>query len=149
LTTGVAGVYPIAEIAIPADAGAFRDASNWLAEAARSRGIPDQLIERLDLCLNEALANVLAYGGPTAHAESIRLSIQKTTDHEAVVAVEDAGIPFDPTAAEAKPRASSLATAEAGGHGLLIIRSFADFVTYQLKNQRNILRFGVRWAPAS
>jgi anti-sigma regulatory factor (Ser/Thr protein kinase) len=149
LTIGVSGVYPIAELAIPAEAGAFRDASNWLAEAARSRSIPEQLIERLDLCLNEALANVLSYGGPTARAEAIRLSIQKTADHEAVVAVEDAGIPFDPTAAEAKPRASSLATAEIGGHGLLIIRSFADFVTYQHQNQRNVLRFGVRWAHAS
>lgn len=136
------------ELTIEADTGAFRRASTWLAEAGARLGIPDDGLHRLDLCLNEALANIVSHGGSTA---PIHLCLGKT-EHadraEGFVVVTDQGQSFDSAHAIEQARPQSLLDATPGGLGLLMIRSFSDVLTYQRDGERNQLRFGVRWTPA-
>jgi serine/threonine-protein kinase RsbW len=141
----------LGELTIKPDAAEFRVASEWLTREASATGIPQERIELLDLCLNEALANAVSYGGePALSAElNITLSVNDHADfdsREVVVTLSDAGVPFDPTTAEAKPRPLDLASAELGGHGLVILRSLADSLSYAYQGGRNVISFGVRWA---
>jgi serine/threonine-protein kinase RsbW len=153
LTFAANGDETVATLVIPLTAEEFRHASTWLAEVANQNNVPDEVIESLDLCLNEALANVLSYGGTGSAAAPITLSFQNQfvgqSERLAVVCIEDSGSAFDPTSAGAKPRPQSLSTAELGGHGLVIIRAFADQLEYEYRNQRNVLRFAKRWRASA
>ena len=142
-----------AELVIAAEAAQIREASLWLARAAEQFGIPDESLNRLDLCLNEVLANTITHGRPEAATAPIHLHlhIQQLDDaREATVTTSDAGPAFDMTAAAASPRPRTLAEAQPGGLGLVMIRSFADQLAYTYADGHNHLRFSVRWpAPAA
>jgi serine/threonine-protein kinase RsbW len=135
-------------LAIVASGDEIRHASEWLTTALRQRDVPDRQIECLELAFHEVLANVLAHGGSAARAEPIRIRIEvreKATTGEAHIKVRDAGIPFDPTGAPEHTPAKSLAEAQPGGLGLLLIRRCSDWMSYRRGGGRNHLTFGARW----
>lgn len=119
---------------------------------ASADNVPLEQVGRLDLCLNEALANVLAYGGADALTSKVQIQFGTLSDAsrpEAFVTVSDRGIAFDPLHAPLKPRPTSLETAEPGGHGLLMLRQFSDRLTYDYVDGRNRLTFAVSWRPSA
>jgi anti-sigma regulatory factor (Ser/Thr protein kinase) len=137
----------VATLSIAADTGQFRQASAWLSETGAALGVPPEGLQRLDLCLNEALANVVGHGRCDA---PIELRLDTLADDQgpgARVTVIDQGPGFDATLATGAQRPASLAEAEPGGLGLLMIRSFSDTLDYRRLDGRNHLSFGVRWAP--
>lgn len=126
-----------------------RLASEWLARSGADGGVPGDELGRLDMCLNEALANVLAHGGQSAAAHAIGLQLQVSTRQnagQASVHISDAGPAFDATSARPKLQASTLADATPGGLGLLLIQKNADALSYQRLDGRNLLTITVRWA---
>ncbi len=137
-----------AELSILADAGQVRRASAWLKQTGDEYGVPIEQIWRLDLCLNEALANVVAHGSGTGSVPvGLRMNVGRHLDQrEASVTMTDNGPSFDTTSAEMKVRPTSLAEAEPGGLGLMMIRSFSDALAYRYLEGRNELTFTVRWS---
>jgi anti-sigma regulatory factor (Ser/Thr protein kinase) len=136
------------ELSIRADASDARRAATWLGETGSAQGIPAEPLWRLDLCLTEALANVIAHGGAGAAASPIglRLAVRRdASGGEASVTVSDGGTAFDPRTAAAKPRARSLGDAVPGGQGLPLLRKFADALDYAYSEGRNHLTIHVRW----
>jgi len=135
-------------LSIRADARNIRHASEWLGQFACSHKVPTDQIGRLDLCLNEALANVLSYGNDDARLQPIALTVT-VEQHEghgiASVTVSDAGPEFDVASAPLAERPQTLADAQPGGLGILMIRSFSDDLKYERLNHRNELTFSVRW----
>lgn len=150
---GIGHMGSDAELVIAADATQIRPASLWLAQAAERFGIPDEALNRLDLCLNEVLANTVTHGRPEAAAAPIHLRLRvqhQDGTGEATVTTSDAGPAFDMTAAAARPRPQTLAEAQPGGLGLVMIRSFADRLAYHHAHGHNHLSFSVRWpTPAA
>lgn len=145
---------PAAELTIRGDTWDARRASVWLTSVALAQSVPPAHIVRLDHCLDEALANVIAHGGPSALASPVRLQLvvrrsQGTCTAE--LSVADAGVAFDPSAssAEPTPRPASLADAKPEGLGLLMIRSFSDDLSYLRSEGRNHLTITVRWTEAA
>ena len=145
---------PPAELTIRGDTWDARRASVWLASVALAQNVPREQIVRLDHCLDEALANVIAHGGPTALASPVRLQFgvrrsQGTCTAE--LSVADAGVAFDPSTfpPEATPRPASLAEAKPGGLGLLMIRDFSDDLSYRRSEGRNHLTITVSWTEAA
>jgi len=137
-----------AMLAIRADIADVRPASLWLETRGNERAIPSEQIFRLDLCLNEALANVLEHGGSEAARAPVTISLQSTQDGgsgQAILTISDAGRAFDTQAASPKAQAASLAEATPGGLGLRLMSSFADEVNYAYRQNRNCLQFIVRW----
>ncbi|NVO04484.1 MAG: ATP-binding protein [Rhodoferax sp.] len=138
-----------AELCIQPRMADVRLASEWLARSGAALAVPEENIGRLDLCLNEALANVIAHGGEGAAAQPLCLLLRVRTlqgGGEASLTVSDAGTAFDATAAPLAVPASSLADAMPGGLGLLMMRKFSDALVYQRKDDRNLLSITVRWA---
>jgi anti-sigma regulatory factor (Ser/Thr protein kinase) len=137
-------------LSILPDQTCARRATAWLASHAGALGIPVEQFTRLDHCLDEALANVLAHGGPAALASpiAVELEVSEERDHRvAAVTISDHGLPFDPIAALAVPRSAPTCLAEAkpGGLGLPMIRKFSDRLQYRYDQGRNRFTFAVKW----
>jgi anti-sigma regulatory factor (Ser/Thr protein kinase) len=140
-----------AELSIPADARHARRAAEWLSSAATALGIPPAQILRLDHCLDEALANVITYGGPAVLACPVDLQLGVRREAGACTAelvIRDAGVAFDPTAGVLATiaRPVSLANANPGGLGLRMMREFSDDLTYRRSEDRNHLTIVVSWS---
>lgn len=137
------------ELCSPHDASELRQASAWLNEHGSKHDIPAEQLDRLDLFLNESLANVVDHGGTTALASSIHLHFDLTQSaafNEATITISDAGIAFDPLAHVPRPAPQSLDEAKPGGLGIPMIRSLADDLRYQYHDNHNHLAFTVRWS---
>lgn len=141
-------VNPVANLSLSADTGEVSRASAWLDTACHKHGVPPDEIGRLDLCLNEALANIINHGGTRAPPSPIHLHLEVCREQDtgvAIVTISDSGTPFDPLTAPLKPMPKTLADVEPGGLGLMMIRKFSDHQRYRYSEGCNQLTFGVRW----
>jgi len=141
-------IDPVANFSIRVDSSEAERASTWLGEAGSLRGIPADPLLRLDLCVTEALANVIMHGGAGASALPIRLRLDvrcSASGGAASVTVSAAGTAFNPLEAPPKARTRTLAEAEVGGHGLVLIARFADALDYSYSEDQNHLTIQVRW----
>ena len=140
---------PPAALTIRADMLDARLASGWLESVALAHGVPLEQIVRLDHCLDEALANVIRHGGPTALSSPVHLQVgvrRGPAACTAALSISDAGMAFDPsTFVAVAPRPAILADATPGGLGLLLIRIFSDELSYRHSQGRNDLTITVRW----
>jgi serine/threonine-protein kinase RsbW len=144
--------HAIEELSIRADAGEVRSASVWLETVCLKHGVPAALIGRLDFCIHEALANVIAHGGAVALSAPVCLHFdthRNAGTGGVALTISDAGTAFDPLAARSKVRPQTLAGAEPGGLGLAMMRSNADELSYCNFEGRNRLTFIVRWSESA
>lgn len=133
---------------ISATAAAIRQASEWLSALGEQHDLPPEPTHRLDICLNESLANVMTHGGPSALRHPVVLQFHcrdDTHQHIATLTVSDAGRSFDPAHPQIKARPATLDEAEPGGLGLLMMHRSADRIIYHRMGDRNVVAFTVRW----
>jgi len=138
----------MADLTIEADGSNARVASVWLTRLASEFDVPVAQVERLDICLNEILANIISHGESSVARPLVHIVLQiehGSVGHQATVTVADSGAAFNAILAQPSPRASSLAEAEPGGLGLMMIRSFSDYQSYRYGDGRNNLSVGVKW----
>jgi anti-sigma regulatory factor (Ser/Thr protein kinase) len=136
------------KLTIQADPLEVRRASTWLQQIAEQYTIPANPLTRLDLCLNEALANILFHGGNSALTAPIYLDFQlcrQAAMHYATIIISDAGVKFDMLSTEEKQRPKTLAEAEPGGLGLIMLRNFTDDLYYDYQDGRNQLKLSIQW----
>jgi anti-sigma regulatory factor (Ser/Thr protein kinase) len=96
----------------------------------------------VQLCLEEAVANIIMHGG--AKGDRLEIAIELERNGRTLVArIEDNGRKFDPVQFPPPPLARSLEEAKVGGLGIHLMRSFANGVHYEQREGRNrlILRF--------
>lgn len=137
------------ELTISASGDEVRRASDWLDATCRRHEVPGEQVERLVLCLNEVLANVIVHGGSGARSAPVRLTLEISVDGgsgKAGVTVSDAGVAFDPLSVPARTLPKSLDEASVGGLGLVMIRRCSDWLDYRNEHGRNHLTFGARWS---
>ena len=137
------------ELRIAADGDEVRRASEWLHATCRRREVPREHVERLVLCLNEVLANVIVHGGASARSAPVKLTLEVSVDDgagRAGVTVSDAGIAFDPVAVPPRALPKTLDEASGGGLGLAMIRRCSDWLHYRREKGRNHFTFGARWS---
>lgn len=111
--------------------------AEWLNTCAEQHSIPEQTAQHVDLCVAEAVTNIMTHGfaDEGAHEIAVRLE-QKGKD--VVLEIEDDGVAFDPTAADPPPLAT-LDSTRIGGWGIRIVRRFAAEVRYRRTNGHNCL----------
>jgi anti-sigma regulatory factor (Ser/Thr protein kinase) len=111
--------------------------AGWIEGWRRNALSADQSFA-IALCLEEAVANVIMYGGTADD----RLEIAVEAEHNsgtAIVRIEDNGRHFDPTQVPSPPMAASLEEAKIGNVGVHLMRSFASGMQYERRNGRNRL----------
>jgi anti-sigma regulatory factor (Ser/Thr protein kinase) len=139
-------------LAIRAEPPELRRASAWLREQAGGLSLPDDQIDRLEICLNEVLANLIEHGGPPVTRRPIELRLEPIIPRDGTgvrLQVSDGGLPFDPLMATDKPLPASLRDASPGGLGLRLVRAYSDGMAYRVLEDRNELSIEMHWAQRS
>jgi serine/threonine-protein kinase RsbW len=139
------------EYAFAATLSQIAPASNWVSQACRALCVAEEAIARLDICVNEVVANILSHGGAGALAAPIRMQLSVERDLEdgsATLTISDQGIPFDTSRCAVRPAATTLADAQPGGLGVIMLRANADDLAYSYHEGENRLGITVRWQSA-
>jgi anti-sigma regulatory factor (Ser/Thr protein kinase) len=121
------------------DYGELRRMSEWLRSACENLGVGAERIDDLELCANEAVANIIAYAyeGAAPREHAIELRIERVGS-AARLTVEDDGNRFDPLAAELPEPPPSLAEAPIGGLGIKLVRGMMAQCAYRYEGGRNV-----------
>jgi sigma-B regulation protein RsbU (phosphoserine phosphatase) len=130
----------LAALEVPAHLSVLRQVSAWVEAQAVDWCIPEEILPRLDLCLNEVVANCVTHGGPEVMQAPLGLQLSLAASHAqtlVTLSIADSGSPFDPTSAAPKARAASLADATPGGLGLVMMRENASRLVYRRSGGRN------------
>ena len=106
--------------------------------------LSDRTIYRVELVLEEVLGNIVRYAFTEPSHSAIDLAVTLAAG-DVVLRFEDSGKPFDPLGVPEPSRPADIATAQAGGWGVSLVRKFADGLDYQRRDGRN--RLEVRIAP--
>src|SRR5262245_9996669 len=141
----------IEELTIGANGAEIRRATDWISAACRRHEVPVPSAERLVLCLNEVVANVIAHGGASARSSPIVVALEVLSGRgagEASGTVSDSGRGFAPTSAPEAPLPKTLDEAMPSGRGLRIVRRCSDSLRYRQEGGRNHFTFATRWDAA-
>ena len=111
--------------------------AGWIEGFTRQSTSPDVLFA-VQLCLEEAVANIIMYGGAKDDALVIAVELERNCG-TLVARIEDNGRQFDPTRAPPPAPAASLDEAKVGDVGIHLMRSFANGMDYERRDGRNRL----------
>ena len=120
---------------------------NDLAELTRLAGWIEGIVRdevssdvsfAVQLCLEEAVANVIMYGAGSGDRLEIAVELERSGGN-LVARIEDDGRHFDPTGVPPPPPVASLQDAKIGHLGVHLMRSFASGLRYERRNGRNRL----------
>ena len=128
---------------MPASCEAIADILAWLEAVGEQQQWAMKQVFALSLSADEALTNIATHaivpaGGPL----QIWLSLGLMDDGPALC-IADNGEAFDPTAKASAALVDSLDEAQAGGHGLRLMRHYLQRFEYQRVDGWNCLLMGV------
>lgn len=110
----------------------------WIDELAGQLELSPQAKYAVQLCLEEAIVNIISYAFEPGTENEMKISVWR--DDRAVFAeITDQGRPFDPRAQKVQQRPADLASAHIGGLGITLIRNFAANVGYERADGTNRL----------
>jgi anti-sigma regulatory factor (Ser/Thr protein kinase) len=111
--------------------------AGWI-EGFTRQGMSPDVSFAVQLCLEEAVANIIMYGATKNDALVIAVELERNCG-TLVARIEDNGRQFDPTRAPRPLAAASLDEAKVGDLGIHLMRSFANGMDYERRDGRNRL----------
>jgi anti-sigma regulatory factor (Ser/Thr protein kinase) len=128
------------EIHIPNRLDQIAEVAGFVEAFGSANGLPENIVNALNVALDEVLCNAISYGFPDGGAHFITISMG-CSNGEVWAEVVDDGIPFDPLASSAAPDVGTgLHDRKIGGLGLLFMRHLMDDVAYRREGRFNRLR---------
>jgi anti-sigma regulatory factor (Ser/Thr protein kinase) len=137
--TGVAAMKDehAARVSLKRELGELDRLSAWLQAIEKQIGLVPDVAFALELCLEEAIANIIMYGDAKNQGD-IRVTVRRSSPG-LVAKIEDDGRQFDPTTVPAPILPQSLEDAETGNLGVHLIRTFATDMRYERNSGLNTL----------
>jgi anti-sigma regulatory factor (Ser/Thr protein kinase) len=127
----------VSRLVLRNDVAELERLAGWI-EGFTGQGTSPDVSFALQLCLEEAVANIIMYGG--AKDDAIVIAVELERDYGTLVArIEDNGRQFDPTRAPRPLPPASLDEAKVGDLGIHLMRSFANRMDYERRDGRNRL----------
>jgi anti-sigma regulatory factor (Ser/Thr protein kinase) len=117
----------------------------WLKEMTAPYSLSSKVQFSIELCLEEALSNVIRHGFNGEPGHTLTLDFAAEGPDQINFIVEDSAPPFDPIEAEAElktPVPASLLEIQPGGNGMHLLRKFSDRLDYQRLVYGNRLTIG-------
>ena len=111
----------------------------WLEQVANDFQLPDPLVLKLDIVLNEALPNIISYAYHDSEPHDIIIKLENNEDFVSLE-IRDDGLAFDPFSGPEFLEAPSLALASCNGRGIHLIKSYTDHQQYRRIDNRNIMQ---------
>lgn len=113
-------------------------AMSMLNRFGTENGLGPRTLHDLNVVLDEALNNIIAYGYEKAVEGDIKVRLEYRNDRIAIL-IEDRGRPFDPRQASEPNLAGSLRERKVGGLGVHFMRNLMDEVSYTRADDTNKL----------
>jgi anti-sigma regulatory factor (Ser/Thr protein kinase) len=105
---------------------------------ARAQSLPDTLIWRFHLALEELLRNVIAHAYPDSAEHHIDVTIEYDGTYLTATVADD-GIPFNPLNTAPPSLSGALDEREIGGVGIHLARNIVDTLGYEWQAGRNVV----------
>ena len=104
----------------------------------KSNGLSSKCIFEANLALDELFTNIISYGfnDKKEHIIEITIALKNNT---LVFNIQDDGIPFNPTEADAPDMECTIEDCKIGGLGIYLAKNLMDEVCYQRCKKKNIL----------
>lgn len=115
----------------------LRRLSTWIEDAAHRMNFTTDLAFALQLCVEEAVANIMMYGGAQGRTP-ITIELRTTKDCLTAI-IEDGMASFDPTQVTPRIPPVSLEESQIGGLGIHLIRHYSSEMHYERLGDRNRL----------
>ncbi len=106
----------------------------WVEALAGRYAIPPRTVFAIDLCLEEALSNIVRHGYKGDESKEITVAFHQSAEGGLVFVIEDEAPffrPFDPAEPAPAPSSDPLEEITPGGQGIRLIRKFADSVEWE------------------
>lgn len=115
----------------------------WVDALAQAYNLPDSTRYAIQLCLEEALTNVVRHGYRGDPEQTVTVQFERRGEREMVFSVEDSAPhfrPFDPSEPLEEPAPVTLETVKPGGQGIRLMRKFSNFMEWEPLEHGNRLR---------
>lgn len=116
---------------------------SWIQSLARAYAIPSDTQYSMELCMEEALVNVIRHGYGEDPSQTVVVEFERRGEREFVFTIEDSAPqfrPFDPDAPIKEAEPANLEKIVPGGHGIRLMRAFANSVEWEPLEHGNRLR---------
>ena len=121
----------------------LRAVTEFVREGAREANLPEERAGELDLLVEEVIANVCAHAFPPGSPGDVTVTYSVLAPGELSMEVADQGVEFNPLQAAAPDITLSLEERPIGGLGILLLKSFAQSLTYRREGGWNRLTFAL------
>jgi serine/threonine-protein kinase RsbW len=125
------------------DSGELGKLTQWIVATCAAAKISEKMSFAIQLCLDEAVANILQHGlqhdERGARAAAIAASLERGAS-DVVLVIEDDGGAFDPTGVAPPAPARTLELLPVGGLGIHFMRRYSSRMEYSRSGGRNRLR---------
>lgn len=111
-------------------------------ELGQKWNLPENIIFNIDLCLEELVTNIIKYGYNDKNDHQIDIHFYYNDEIEIIII--DDGKAFDPLKYQTQNIDSSLEERNIGGLGIHFVRNIMDDISYERKEDQNILRMRKR-----
>ena len=127
------------ELKIINDLMELRSMSEWLQKICENLAVSESVIKDLDLCANEAVANIILYAYEDHEQHQIKMRLELKKNQELSLTIQDDGNPFDPFKVVLSESYDKIGDVNIGGLGIQLIRGLADECKYCRLNGKNIV----------
>lgn len=124
----------------------------WVDSLAVEHAIPADTHYAINLCLEEALSNIIRHGYAGQPNHAITIDFTPTEENWLTFAVEDSAphfTPAEPEDCEAAVRAASIEDVKPGGQGVPLMRRFAGTLRWEQLPKGNRLTMGFMVAASA
>jgi len=125
-------------VELPAETANLPRLLEFAGERIRTEGFDEETAVKLELAVEEILANIISYAYPGKKG-AIELTVGENDMRGFVIEIGDSGIPFDPLSVPEADTRSPLEERKIGGLGIFFMRKVVDVAYYRYENGKNIL----------
>lgn len=130
-------------VRMPADVKEIEHLGRLVRQFGDLHEIPSRTLYAVNLALDEAATNVVAYGYDDPAGQEIEVHLH-ATGSELRGEVIDTGRAFNPLEAPLPDLTAPLEERQLGGLGIHLVRSLMDRVTYRREAEKNVLTISKR-----
>lgn len=135
------------ELTVDAELSHLDDVVGFVEDSLGRTSCPMKLTMQVVLCIEELFVNVASYAYDNLKGVCIINLETQHTDKQGKVSIEiiDFGKPFNPLEKEDPDITLSAEDRQIGGLGIYMVKQTMDQVTYDYKDEKNMLRLEKSW----
>jgi len=129
-------------VSLANDIGEIRRINPALVDFLGEEGVPDRVIGRVRLVIEELVVNAIRYAFDNTATHRINVEL-RTEPRRVIVAIDDDGRPFNPNDTPAPLLDEPWQTRRTGGLGIYLVKKLSSDLNYTRDGERNRVRVTV------